>query len=70
VLSPSKGANSNECEPPMCRSKRRKITINMTTIPRKNAYKNKDKKERTRATHIITMKIMGNFNQEKGGGKP
>jgi len=35
-----------------------------------NAYKKKDKKERTRATHIITRKIMGNFNQEKGGGKP
>jgi hypothetical protein len=54
----------------MCRSKKRKITINMTTITGKNAYKNKDKKERTRATHIITRKIMGNFNQEKGGGKP
>ncbi len=42
----------------------------MMTITGKNAYKNKDKKERMRATHIITRKIMGNFNQEKGGGKP
>jgi hypothetical protein len=48
----------------------RKTMISMTTTTKRNVNKSKHKREMMKTTKITTKKMMGNCNQEKGGGKP
>jgi hypothetical protein len=46
------------------------MTINMRTTIRRITNNYKHKKEKMKTTKIVTKRIMGNYNQKRGGKKP